>query len=151
MIGAYIGKKGGVHPYVRNSVCNCFFSSYEMEGYVMICRVDAGMSSYNGIYIIKTCNPEETINEMTEAYGCHVEVLRKTEMSTDYHKVYTNMVSRLRDHLTVRYVESPRRTLIYNKVSEIKYSDRTPLEKIDAILEDRPCGTAFSEMIRVEL
>ena len=117
----------------------------------MICRVDVGLSANNGIYVIKTCNPEETIKNMTEAYGCHVEVLRKTEMSTDYHRLFVNMVSKLRDHITVHHVEAPRATLIRNKVSEIKYSDRTPLEKIDAILEDRPLGTDFSEMFRIEL
>jgi len=117
----------------------------------MICRVDGGLPSNNGIYVVKTDNPEETVNEISAAYGCHVEVLRKTEMSTDYHRLYGNMVSKLRDHTIVRYVNAPKATLIRNMVSKIKYSDRTPLEKIDAILEDRPLGTAFTEMVCIEL
>jgi len=111
----------------------------------MICRAN------NGIYIVKTCNSEETVKNMIEAYGCHVEILRKTEMSTDYHRIFGSMVSKLRDHISVRHVEPPRTTLIRNKISEIKCSDRTTLEKIDAILEDRPPGTDFSEMFLIEL
>jgi len=72
-------------------------------------------------------------------------------MSTDYLKLYRDMVSKLRDHTRVRHVDAPKVTLIHNMVSKIKCSDRTPLEKIDAILEDKPLGTAFAEMILIEL
>jgi len=69
MIGAYIGKKGGVYPYVRNLGCNCFFSPYEMEGCVMICRINDGPQYNNGIYVVRTDNPEETIKEIKYRYA----------------------------------------------------------------------------------
>jgi len=111
----------------------------------MICKLtdsrayDTDGGEMNGVFIVNTNDPERSVSEMTEAYGCHVELLRKTEMESDFRdrEHFEKMISELRQCTKVTQVmKGPPRAIYEKRIEDIKCSDSTPLEKIDAMLKE---------------
>jgi len=130
----------------------------------MICKLtdsrvyDTDGRRMNGVFIVNTNDPERSVSEMKEGYGGNVEVLRKTGMESDFkdREHFEKMISELRQCTKVTQVtKGPPRAIYEKRIDVIRYSDRTLLEKIDAMLKEvsevDSVTFSYCNLLRIEL
>ena len=121
----------------------------------MICEVTGGKPDHDGIHIIGTANYEETIKDMIEAYKCSIVILRKNEVGFRYTDRLRAMKRILESNTNVVYKCHPRITILNDRREEIRSSNLSSLEKIDAWMKLESETSSYEwtryEIYRVEI